>query len=50
MHTKEEQEIVKYIETSNPKSIKNITDEIKKIKSAVTTKYTKRVDKNRSHK
>ena len=42
MYTKEEQEIVDYIEIQNPKSIENVTDKISKIKSAVTIKYTKR--------
>ncbi len=42
MYTKEELEIVNYIEEENPKSVPNLSDKIDKIKSAVTTKYTKR--------
>ncbi len=42
MYTKDELEIVEYIETRNPKSVENLNDKISKIKSAVTTKYTKR--------
>lgn len=42
MYTKEEKELVDYIEVQNPKSVKNVSEKIDKIKSAVTTKYTKR--------
>ncbi len=42
MYTKEELEIVDYIETQNPKSIENLSQRIDIIKTAVTTKYTKR--------
>ena len=42
MYTKEELEIVDYIENENPSSIPNLADKMAKIKSAVTTKYTKR--------
>lgn len=42
MYTKDEEEIVTYIETQNPKSVENVADKMSKIKSAVTTKYTKR--------
>lgn len=42
MYTEEEKEIVDYIENENPGSIPDVTDKMAKIKSAVTTKYTKR--------
>jgi len=42
MYTKEELEIVDYIENGNPSSVANLSDKMAKIKSAVTTKYTKR--------
>jgi len=42
MYTKEESEIVDYIENENPSSVDNVADKMAKIKSAVTTKYTKR--------
>lgn len=42
MYTKNEVEIVDYIENENPSSVSNLADKIDKIKSAVTTKYTKR--------
>lgn len=42
MYTKEELEIIDYIETKNPKSVDNLSDKINMIKSAVTKKYTKR--------
>ena len=42
MYTDEELEIVDYIETQNPKSVDNMSEKLDKIKSAVTTKYTKR--------
>ena len=42
MYTKEESEIVDYIENENPSSVDNVADKLAKTKSAVTTKYTKR--------
>ncbi len=42
MYDKEELEIVDYIEEGNPKSVQNLSDKMDKIKSAVSTKYTKR--------
>ena len=42
MYTKEELEVVDYIENGNPSSVANLADKMTKIKSAVTTKYTKR--------
>ncbi|MEA2017481.1 MAG: antitoxin [Campylobacterota bacterium] len=42
MYTKEELEIVDYIENKNPKSIVNLSNKIDMIKSSVTKKYTKR--------
>ena len=42
MYTKEELEIVDYVENKNPSSVSDLADKIAKIKSAVTTKYTKR--------
>ena len=42
MHTKDELEIVNYIENEKPKSVNNVVDKVAKIKSAVMTKYEKR--------
>ena len=42
MYTKEELEIVDYIENENPQSVPQLQTKMEKIKSAVTTKYTKR--------
>ena len=42
MYNKEELEIVDYIEEQNPRSVDNLSEKIEKIKTAVTTKYTKR--------
>jgi len=42
MYTKEEKEIVDFIETTNPQSVEDVSLKMSKIKSAVTTKYTKR--------
>ena len=42
MYTKEELEIVDYIENENPKSVSDMKSKMQQIKSAVTTKYTKR--------
>ena len=42
MYTKEESEIVDYIEKQNPSSVPDLSNEIDIIKSAVTAKYTKR--------
>jgi len=42
MYTKEELEIVDYIEKENPKSVLDMKSKIEQIKSAVTDKYTKR--------
>ena len=42
MYTKEELEIVDYIENGNPQSVPQLHTKMQKIKSAVTTKYTKR--------
>ena len=42
MYTKEELEIVDYIENVNPQSVPQLQTKMKKIKSAVTDKHTKR--------
>lgn len=42
MYTKEELEIVDYIENENPVSVPQVHTKMQKIKSAVTDKYTKR--------
>jgi len=42
MYNKEELAIVDYVEESNPRSVPNLQDKMDKIKSAVSTKYTKR--------
>lgn len=42
MYTKEEKEIVDYIEIQNPKSIENISEKLSSIKQAVDAKHTKR--------
>ena len=42
MYTKEELEIVEYIENKNPKSINNVEKKIQKIQKSVTDKYNKR--------
>ena len=42
MYNKEELEIIDYIEEQNPRSVDNLSEKIEKIKTAVTTKYTKR--------
>jgi len=42
MYTKEELEIVDYIENENPKSVSDVKSKMQQIKSAVTDKYTKR--------
>ena len=42
MYTKEELEIVDYIENQNPKSIDNVKEKMAKIQTAVTDKYNKR--------
>lgn len=42
MYTKEELEIVDYIENNPTGSVGDVTNKIAKIKSAVTRKYTKR--------
>lgn len=42
MYTKEEKEIVDFIETKKPESIKDVSEKMSKIKAAVTSKYTKR--------
>ena len=42
MYTKEELEIIDYIENQNPKSVENLQSEIETIKKAVTDKYNKR--------
>jgi len=42
MYTKEELEIVDYIEEQNPRSVEKLDEKIGKIKSAVREKYTKR--------
>lgn len=42
MYTKDELEIVNYIENKNPKSVGNIVDKMAKIKLAVIKKYEKR--------
>ena len=42
MYTKEELEIVDYIENGNPLSVPELQTKMQKIKHAVTSKYTKR--------
>ena len=42
MYTKDELEIVDYIEGSTPKSVPDAASKIDRIKSAVSRKYTKR--------
>ena len=42
MYSKEELEIVDYIEEQNPHSVDKLSEKIDKIKSAVNVKYTKR--------
>ena len=42
MYDKEELEIVDYIENESPSSVSDLANKMDKIKSAVTTKYTKR--------
>jgi predicted DNA binding CopG/RHH family protein len=42
MYSKEELEILDYIEEQNPRSVDNLSEKIDKIKSAVNAKYTKR--------
>ena len=42
MYTKEELEIVDYIENEDPESVKNRDKKIAKLKSAVSTKYNQR--------
>jgi len=42
MYSKEELEIVDYIEEQNPRSVDKLSEKIDKIKSAVNVKYTKR--------
>ena len=42
MYTKDELEIVDYIEESNPASVPDAASKIDRIKSAVSDKYTKR--------
>ncbi len=42
MYTKEELDIVEYIEGSKVDSVENLTAKINDIKKAVSTKYTKR--------
>ena len=42
MYTKDELEIVDYIEGSNPASVPSVVSKIDRIKSAVSDKYTKR--------
>jgi predicted DNA binding CopG/RHH family protein len=46
MYSKEELEIIDYIEESNPATVPNLHDKIDKIKSAVSAKYTKRKASN----
>ena len=42
MYTKDELEIVDYIEEGNPQSVTHLQEKIGKIKTAVKEKYTKR--------
>jgi predicted DNA binding CopG/RHH family protein len=42
MYNKEELETVDYIEEQNPRSVDRLSEKIEAIKSAVSTKYTKR--------
>ncbi len=42
MYTKEELEIVEYIEKENPKSVPDLKTKMTKIQAAVKEKYTKR--------
>ena len=42
MYTKDELEIVDYIESENPKSVDKVDQKIKQLKSAAKVKYTKR--------
>ena len=42
MYTKEELDIVDYIENKNPKSVDNVKEKIEKIQAVVTDKYNKR--------
>ncbi len=42
MYTKEELEIVDYVENENPESVDNKEEKIAKLKSAVSTKYNQR--------
>ena len=42
MYSKEELEIVNYIENQSPQSVSNVKEEIEKIKEIVTNKYKKR--------
>jgi len=42
MYSKEELEIVDYIENQSPQSVSNVKEEIEKIKEIVTNKYKKR--------
>ncbi len=42
MYTKDESEIVDYIEESNPASVPDVASKIERIKFAVSDKYTKR--------
>jgi len=42
MYTKEELEIVDYIENGNPVSVPQLQTKMQKIKSTVSEKYTKR--------
>jgi len=42
MYSKEELEIVDYVEEHNPQSVDDMKEKIEKIKSAVTAKYNKR--------
>lgn len=42
MYTKEELEIVDYVENENPKSVDNKEEKIARLKSAVSTKYNQR--------
>ena len=42
MYSKEELEIVDYIEEQDPHSVDKLSEKIDKIKSAVNVKYTKR--------
>ncbi len=42
MYTKEELEIVDYVENENPESVDNKEEKIARLKSAVSTKYNQR--------